>query len=186
MKRDAAARPTTPPMSSRQPFGSEPDDDPRDVELGTRAVGRATRRSQRRWLGGRARPEVLAVIALGGSLGGPARYAISLAVPLATGSFPWATFWANVSGSFLLGVLLTLVIERWPPTRFVRPFAAVGFLGSYTTWSTFVVEADQLVARGHPAMAAGYIVASLAAGLTAVYAGILVGRLWPGTERGLA
>ena len=49
-----------------------------------------------------------------------------------------------------------------------------------------LAEADQLFARGHPAMAAGYLLASLAAGLTAVYGGILVGRLWPGTERGLA
>jgi CrcB protein len=185
MNRDAAALSTTRAMSRMQPFGAEPDDEPGEVDLGTPAVRPTTGRSQRRWLGGRARPEILAAIALGGSLGTPARYALSLAVPVATGSFPWATFWTNVSGSLLLGVLLTLIIERWPPTRFVRPFAAVGFLGSYTTWSTFMVEADQLIAHGHPAMAAGYLVASLIAGLTAVYVGILIGRLWPGGGRGL-
>jgi fluoride exporter len=132
-----------------------------------------------RWLGGRARPAVVGAIAAGGALGAPARYGISEAVPVTLGEFPWATFWANVSGSFLLGVLLTLILERWPPTRFVRPFAAVGFLGSYTTWSTFVVEADRLAAHGHAALAAVYVAVSLAVGLAVVYVGVVVGRLRP-------
>jgi fluoride exporter len=181
----APARPTTPVMCTMEPFRSEPDDDPLRAEISARRLGPMTGRPQPRWLGGRARLEVVVAIALGGALGAPARYAISLAMPVATGAFPWATFWTNVSGSFLLGVLLTLIIERWPPTRFIRPFAAVGFLGSYTTWSTFMVEADQLIAHGHMAVAVAYAGASLAAGLTAVYGGIVVGRLWPGSERGL-
>ena len=81
----------------------------------------------------------------------------------------------NITGSFVLGVLLTLVIERWPPTQYVRPFAAIGFLGSYTTFSTWMVEADVLVKDGYAGIAAVYVVASLVVGL-AVSAGILVAR----------
>jgi fluoride exporter len=122
------------------------------------------------------RPATIAAIAAGGALGAPARYAIGLAVHVAPGSFPWATFWINLSGSFALGLLVTLIVERWPPTRFVRPFVAVGFLGAYTTWSTFVVEADELLAHGHAAVAAAYVAASLAGGLAAVLAGVALAR----------
>jgi CrcB protein len=97
-------------------------------------------------------------------------------------SVPWATFWINVSGSFALGVLLTLILERWPPTRFVRPFAAIGFLGAYTTFSTLGVEADLLISDGHYSIASLYVFGSLSAGLAATYLGVTVGRLWPARE----
>ncbi len=116
---------------------------------------------------------------MGGALGTVARYAVSRALPGGVDSFPWATFWTNVSGAFVLGVLLTLVLERWPPTRFVRPFAATGFVGAYTTWSTFMVETDELLAHGHAATALAYVSASLVVGLVAVATGIALGRLWP-------
>ena len=57
---------------------------------------------------------------VGGALGAPARYEIAQLIPITPGTFPWATFWTNVSGAFVLGVFLTIVIERFPPTR-VRP-----------------------------------------------------------------
>ncbi|MDQ6796435.1 MAG: CrcB family protein [Actinomycetota bacterium] len=112
-------------------------------------------------------------------MGSVARYAVSRAQPVGAGSFPWATLWTNVSGSFVLGVLLTLILQRWPPTRFVRPFAATGFIGAYTTWSTFMVETDELLAHGHAATAVAYTVVSIVVGLTAAWVGMLVGRLWP-------
>ncbi|MDQ6837987.1 MAG: fluoride efflux transporter CrcB [Actinomycetota bacterium] len=120
-------------------------------------------------------------MAVGGALGTVARYAVSRALPAGVASFPWATFWTNVSGAFVLGVLLTLILERWPPTRYVRPFAATGFVGAYTTWSTFMVETDELLAHGHAATALAYVGASLVVGLAAVTLGIAVGRLWPTT-----
>lgn len=135
---------------------------------------------RRRPLRARVRPATLAAVAAGGALGTPARYLVSRAVPVGPGSFPWTTFWINVSGSFALGVLLTLIVERWPPTRFVRSFAAIGFLGAYTTFSTFGVEADRLVSGGHPHIALAYVAASLGSGLVAVYAGVAVARTWPG------
>lgn len=133
--------------------------------------------------GRRTRPSVVIAIALGGALGSPARYAVSRIVPAGANGFPWSTFAINVSGSLVLGVLLTFVIERWPPTRFVRPFAAIGFLGAYTTFSTFMVDADVLTKDGHAAVAALYVAASLVAGLVALYVGIVIGRLWPTQRR---
>ena len=51
--------------------------------------------------------------------------------------FPWAIFAVNVSGSFVLGLLMVYVLDVWPPRRFLRPFLAVGLIGGYTTFSTY-------------------------------------------------
>jgi CrcB protein len=128
---------------------------------------------------GRARPDVLLAIALGGSLGTLARYGVAQVIHVAKGSFPWATFWTNVSGSFVLGFALILVIERFPPTRYVRAFVAVGFLGAYTTFSTFSVETVLLVKDGHAGIAVAYVLGSVATGLLAVWVGIVLGRSVP-------
>ena len=128
-------------------------------------------------------PAVLAAIALGGALGAPARYGVAQLVHVADGTFPWATFWTNVSGSFALGLALVVVLERFPPTRFVRPFLTTGFLGAYTTYSTFAVETDVLVKDGHVAVAAVYAVTSLVFGFLAVWAGIWAARFVPSPPR---
>jgi fluoride exporter len=132
----------------------------------------------------RAEPPVLAAIALGGALGAPARYGLAQLVRVAPGSFPWATFITNVSGSFALGLVLALVIERFPPTRYLRPFVATGFLGAYTTYSTFAVETDLLVKDGHATLALAYAVASLACGLVAAAAGLRAARAGRGGRGG--
>jgi CrcB protein len=116
-------------------------------------------------------------------LGGPARYEMAQLIAVAKNGFPWATFWTNISGSFVLGFILVLVIERFPPTRYLRPFFATGFLGAYTTFSTFAVETDLLIKAGHILTAALYSLGSLAAGLAAAWAGILLARLLPRGDR---
>jgi CrcB protein len=123
-------------------------------------------------------PDVLAAVAAGGALGAPARYGLAQVVGTTAGGFPWATFWTNVSGSLALGFVLVLVTERFPPTRsrYLRPFFAVGFLGAYTTFSTFAVDVDLLVKDGHATTALAYVVASLVGGFAAVTAGIVLGR----------
>jgi CrcB protein len=128
---------------------------------------------------GRAQPDVLAVIALGGMLGASARYGIARWLPTPPNGFPWATFWTNLSGSFLLGLLLVLLLERFPPTRLVRPFLATGILGAFTTMSTYEVETALLIKNGHAATGLLYGLGSLTAGLALAYAGILAGRLTP-------
>jgi fluoride exporter len=142
-------------------------------EPGRTTQGRTARESRPP----RADPSVLAAVALGGALGAPARYGIAQLVHVAPDTFPWATFWTNVTGSFALGLVLAVVLERLPPTRHVRPFLATGFLGAYTTYSTFAVETDLLAQHGHAGLAAAYAGASVAAGLLAVWTGLWAARL---------
>lgn len=132
----------------------------------------------------RSDPAVVAAVAAGGALGTAARYGVGQAVAVAPGTFPWATLWTNVSGSLALGLVLAVVLERFPPTRFVRPFVATGFLGAYTTYSTFAVETDLLVKDGHGAVAAAYVAGSLVAGCAAVWAGTWLARALPLPGRG--
>lgn len=128
----------------------------------------------------RLRPAVLGAVALGGALGTAGRYGVARLVPVEAGAFPWATFAVNLSGSFALGAVLALMLRRFPTTRFLRPFVAVGFIGAYTTYSTFAVETVLLVRDGHAVLAAVYALASLTAGLGAAWAGIWsVGRAGP-------
>jgi CrcB protein len=149
----------------------DPDlDRPEDVRSPGSARGRGGT-----GLRSRLRLEILAAIAAGGALGGAARYLIELALPTGRNGFPWATFAINLSGSLALAVLLVFVLEIWPPTRYVRPFAAIGFLGAYTTFSTWMVETAELVSHGRPGVAAGYLAGSLVAGLAAVSLGLVLG-----------
>jgi CrcB protein len=126
-------------------------------------------------------PGPTAAIAAGGALGTLARYGIERAVATDALGFPWATLWVNVIGSFVLGVVVTLVTERWPGDRWLRPLVAVGFCGGFTTFSTFAVEIDQRIRHGHTTTALIYLAASLLAGSGAALAGITVarGRLAP-------
>lgn len=82
----------------------------------------------------------------------------------------------------MLGVIVVLVVERWSPTRYVRPFVAIGFCGGFTTFSTMVVQAAQLGQHHRVGLAAIYLLVSLAAGLVAAAAGMGAarGRLLPG------
>ncbi len=131
---------------------------------------------------GRLPWKVLVVVAAGGAIGASLRYELSLAVTSAPGTFPLSTFAVNVSGSLVLGVLVTLIVERWPPTVYLRPFAAIGIIGAYTTWSTFMVDTDRLVQAGRVGTAIGYVVSSLVAGLAATWVGICIGRRVPTTR----
>lgn len=132
----------------------------------------------------RAEPSVLATIALGGALGTPARYGVAQLIHVAPATFPWATFWTNIIGSFALGVILSLVFERFPPSRYLRPFVATGFLGAYTTYSTFAVETVLLFKHGHPAVALAYATLSLLAGFVVAWVGIVAARAVPLPGRG--
>jgi fluoride exporter len=132
----------------------------------------------------RTPPLVLAAVALGGALGTPARYAVAQLIHVAPGSFPWATLWTNLTGSFALGFLLAFILERFPPTRYLRPFVATGFLGAYTTYSTFAVETVLLLKDGHVTVALAYAFSSLVAGFAAAWTGLLAARALPLPGRG--
>jgi CrcB protein len=120
---------------------------------------------------------VVAVVSAGGVLGALARYALGLAYPHGTGAFPWATFAINVSGCLLIGVLIVAVTDVWPGRRLLRPFVGTGVLGGYTTFSTYAVDVQQLVAAGAAPTALVYLAGTLVAALVAVYAGSTLTRL---------
>jgi CrcB protein len=128
------------------------------------------------------RADVLAAIGVGGALGASARYGIERAIPAASDGFPWATILINVSGSLVLGAFLVIVVERLRPSHYLRPFVATGFIGSFTTFSTFAVETDLLIKDGHIATAAAYMVSTLTVGLLFAWLGLGVGRLFTGTH----
>ena len=119
---------------------------------------------------------MLGAIALGGFLGGEARYLLGLAFPTAHDGFPATTFAINVSGSFVLALLLVLILDVWPPTKYLRPLLCTGFCGAYTTFSTWMVDTDKLVSAGRYGLAAADVFGSLAAGLAAATFGLSCGR----------
>lgn len=124
----------------------------------------------------RTSPRLLAAIAVGGMVGASARRGIAAALPADPGEFPWATFWTNMSGSFLLGLVLVMILEGFPPSRYLRPFAATGVLGAFTTMSTYQVETAVLLDDGHISLALLYGVGSVIAGLLLAYAGVRAGH----------
>ena len=117
---------------------------------------------------------ILAAVAVGGALGALVRYVVSDRFPEPGGRFPWTTFWVNVSGALVLGFVLTMVVERFPPTRYLRPFLATGFCGAYTTFSTFTFETVRLIEEGALAQAALNVAATASTCGLAAAAGLLL------------
>ena len=116
-------------------------------------------------------------VAFGGALGAMVRYAISYSfVAKFFAPFPFATFFINVSGSFLIGLTLTLFVERYTVSDYWRLFFVVGFLGAYTTFSTFEFETLSLVRGKDFFTAALYVFLSFAAGFGAVCAGVWLAK----------
>ncbi|WP_433220251.1 fluoride efflux transporter FluC [Dactylosporangium sp. CS-047395] len=114
---------------------------------------------------------VLGAISAGGAIGALSRYGVALAWPHAPGGFPWSTFVINVTGCLLIGALMVVVTEVVTGRPLLRPFAGVGILGGYTTFSTYVVDVHQTAVAGAPWTALGYLAATLVGALLAVWTG---------------
>lgn len=110
----------------------------------------------------------LAAVFGGGCLGALLRYGLGEAFAPDPGSWPWATFVANVGGAFLLGYFATRLQERLPLSAYGRPFLASGLCGALTTFSTMQLELLRMLDRSEFALAAGYTAASVAAGFAAL------------------
>jgi fluoride exporter len=123
---------------------------------------------------------VLAVIAVGGAIGSLARYGLLYAFPHSPGGFGWAAFAVNVSGCLIIGVLMVLITEARPAHRLARPFLATGILGGYTSFSTYVVDIQRALLAGAPGTALLYAAGTMAAAVTAAWAGIRVTRALTG------
>jgi CrcB protein len=124
-----------------------------------------------------ALPTVLAV-GIGGIIGANLRWQVGeWAADRWATPFPWGTLLINLTGSFVLGLYLTLVTERFAGRPLTRLLFATGVLGAYTTFSTFAYETVRLLQHGHFLTAAAYVAASLALGLIASIAGIALARM---------
>ena len=120
----------------------------------------------------------LALVGAGGALGAIARYLVNrLAVEWLGPHFPYGTMFINLSGSFVLGFFMIALAERLVSTPEYRLFFAVGFLGAYTTFSTWTYESAALLAEGATLAALFNLFGSLVLGMVAVFAGIACGRL---------
>jgi CrcB protein len=116
-------------------------------------------------------------VSLGAILGANARYLLTLYVTARLGpAFPYGTMLINVSGSLVIGFFLTLVVERYTADPLWRLFFATGFLGAYTTFSSYTFEAAQLMRGGEYGLAFVYLFGSVLAGMIGVFAGIAAAR----------
>ena len=126
--------------AAREPIDS-------DVDLHSGGLGRR----------GRGDATVLAAIAAGGAAGAAVRYLIGQAWPTPAGAFPFSTLAINVLGCALIGVLMVLITDVWSRQRLLRPFLGTGVLGGFTTFSTYAVDIQRLVAGAHVGIALFYL-----------------------------
>ena len=116
-------------------------------------------------------------VAAGGALGAMARYWVyNLFLKTTSDRFPWATFTVNVAGSFLIGIFFVLVVEKSELAPEVRSILLVGFLGAFTTFSTFSLDAYSLFQQGQYLQAIVYIVGSVLVCLLATFGGLMLAR----------
>lgn len=117
------------------------------------------------------------LVGIGGFFGAAARYIVDGFVSERSGgAFPWGTLVINLSGSFVLGLLFALTIERAALPADIRAPVMIGFIGAYTTFSTWMLESWRLIEDGALMAAVGNIAGSVVLGVVAVVVGMWVGR----------
>jgi CrcB protein len=112
-------------------------------------------------------------VLVAGALGAPARYLLERAVRRTGQVFPWGTFVVNLSGSFALGVVTGAALQQGFSTE-ARTVVGTGFLGAYTTFSTYAYEIVRRGEEGRPRVATVYALASLILGVALAAAGLAV------------
>jgi fluoride exporter len=116
-------------------------------------------------------------IALGGALGSWLRYALATEVTQRAGLIGAGTFAVNLTGAFLLGLLLGLVESRFPDTpRWVGSGLSIGVLGGFTTFSSYTMDAIRQVEEGQWVLAILYLAGTVVLGLMLAVAGLMLGR----------
>ena len=117
-------------------------------------------------------------VAIGGALGSMARYALSMWIcDITSHKFPYATLVVNVAGSFVMGVLFVVIIERAALPAEMRSLLMIGFIGAFTTFSTFSLDALGLWQNGHITMSLLYMVSTVILCLIAISSAIWLTRL---------
>lgn len=113
----------------------------------------------------------------GGALGSGARHLMNIGIGrLAGAGFPWWTFLINISGCFLMGVLIELLALKFDSSTDLRTFLATGVLGGYTTFSAFSLDFVTLMGRQEYGAAGFYVAGSVVLSLLGVYAGLWLTR----------
>jgi CrcB protein len=112
----------------------------------------------------------LGAIFVGGMVGAVLRVWVGMQFSSTAPNWPWATFLINVAGTVALAYFATRLQERLPLSTYRRPLLGTGFCGAYTTFSTMQVEISKMLDHDHYGLAAGYAVASIAAGYFAIWA----------------
>jgi fluoride exporter len=116
-------------------------------------------------------------VALGGAIGSVLRYGVNLATPRFLGNdFPWASLTVNVVGSFLMGLLVAFLTEKFAHQPDLRLFLTTGILGGFTTFSAFSLDVLGLMQRGENSVALVYVLASVALSILAVFGGFMLSR----------
>ncbi|MEX2130364.1 MAG: fluoride efflux transporter CrcB [Pseudohongiellaceae bacterium] len=117
------------------------------------------------------------IIATGGAFGAVSRYALSgFAEKYNTTAFPVGTFLVNLIGSLLIGIVAILLLEKFPLDQHLRPLVIVGFLGAFTTFSTFSLEVVLLLQQGNYTTAGSYLAMSVVTCVLATWAGMQLAR----------
>jgi len=117
------------------------------------------------------------LIALGGSLGALARYGASFWVQeRVAGAFPYGTFIVNISGCLIMGLVMTRLNEGGELSVNWRFLVPVGFIGAYTTFSSFEFEMFRLAEQGVPLLGLLYVVSSVILGYLALWLGVITAR----------
>lgn len=117
------------------------------------------------------------MVGIGGFVGAIARFALGSYIGNRMGSrFPYGTFVINISGSFLIGFILTLLAQRADASPNWRYLIPIGFIGAYTTFSTFEYETLRTVQDGQILIAFANVSLSVIAGFAAVWLGVVAGR----------
>lgn len=117
-----------------------------------------------------------AAVAFGGAFGAIARYLLNTILAKILAPFPFATFFINITGSFLIGFLAIIFTEKFTESENWRLFLMVGFLGAYTTFSTFELETFELLRERQLLTAFFYVSTSFAVGLIGVFSGVWLGK----------
>lgn len=116
-------------------------------------------------------------IALGGAIGAALRHMMNVAIArTAGGDFPWHTMLINISGSFAMGLLISMMALRWNVSNDLRAFLTTGILGGYTTFSAFSLDFALLVERKTYILAGAYALGSVVVSLIAIFAGMALAR----------
>lgn len=117
-------------------------------------------------------------VGLGGFIGAVSRYWLSGLAQKLSDRFPFGTLSVNLLGSFILGLLATLFLEKVIVSQELRLFVLVGLLGAFTTYSTFSLETLNLVRNGEWMFAGINIISNVFGTLIAVWAGVVIAKLW--------